>query len=236
MQKYDVNLTVDKYIKYKYLDAEKIRNNSIKLLEEIIKDPKKFNLNIYHIDSLKERVKNIKSMSTFDYYSELAVGLYIDNNGDAWSDENPNGKWQTYRLGDYFSIPLKLENGKETHSALSKDIDWFNMHMQNTYTYDVVWDLVHGIKEPTTEQEKTLYENMKDNENYFSRFKNKDEYVIHNCAYWNYAYLDKNGWKDMDDAKNDIEWIANYFDTFCANLNDNDKVTIFECTKDKVDS
>ena len=46
MQKYDVNLTVDKYIKYKYLDAEKIRNNSIKLLEEIIKDPKKFNLNI----------------------------------------------------------------------------------------------------------------------------------------------------------------------------------------------
>lgn len=235
MQKYDVNLTVDKYIKYKYLDAEKMRENSVKLLEEIIKDPKKFNLNIYHIDSLKERIKNIKSMSTFDYYSELTVGLYIDNNGDAWSDENPNGKWQTYKLGDFFSLPLILNDGKETHSAKNCDIDWFKMHMQNTYTYEIVWDLVHGIKEPSNEQEKHIYENMKDNINYFSKFKNKDEYVVHSCAYWNYAYLDEKGWQDIDDAKNDIEWVSQYFDKFCANLKDTDKVTIFECTKDKID-
>ena len=64
----------------------------------------------------------------------------------------------------------------------------------------------------------------------------KDEYVIHNCAYWNYAYLDENGWKDIDDAKNDIEWVSQYFDNFCANLKDTDKVTIFECTKDKVEN
>lgn len=235
MEKYDVNAVVDKYIKYKYLDAEKMKTNSIKILEEIIKDPKKFNFNIYHIDSLKERIKHIKSMTTFEYYSELTSGLYIDENGNAWSDENPDGKWQTYKLGDFFSLPLILTDGTESHSALNKDIDWFNMHMQNTHTYDSVWDLVHGIKEPKTEEEITIYENMKDNENYFSNFKNKDEYVIHNCAYWNYAYLDKNGWKDIDSAKNDIEWVSTYFDNFCSNLNDNDKVTIYECTKDKVD-
>lgn len=96
-------------------------------------------------------------------------------------------------------------------------------------------DLVNGVKEPETDEEKTLYENMKDNVNYFSKFKNKDEYVVHNCAYWNYAYLDKNGWKDIDDSKNDIEWVSQYFDTFCANLKEGDKVTIFECTKDKID-
>ena len=236
MQKYDVNLTVDKYVKYKYLDAEKMRSNSIKLLEEIVKDPKKFNLNIYHVDSIKERIKNIKAMSTFDYYSELSVGLYIDNNGDAWSDENPNGKWQTYKLGDYFSLPLILNDGTETHTANNGDIDWFKMHMQNTHMYDVVWDLVHGVKKPSNNEELTVYENMKDNVNYFSKFKNKDEYVIHNCAYWNYAYLDENGWVDIDDAKSDIEWVSEYFERFCAKLKDTDKVTIFECTKDKVDS
>lgn len=235
MKQYDANLTVDKYIKYKYLDAEKMRSNSIKILEEIIKDHKKFNLNIYQVDSIKDRIKSIKSMTTFDYYSELTNGLYIDNNGDAWSEENPNGKWQTYKLGDYFSLPLILENGETTHSSIAKNINWFNMHMQNKHTYDTVWDLVHGIKEPITDEEKTLYNNMKDNTNYFLRFKNKDEYVIHNCAYWNYAYLDEHGWKDMDDAKSDIEWISNYFDNFCSNLKENDKVTIFECTKDKID-
>lgn len=235
MSKYDVNATVEKYVKYKYKDATKMRNNAIKVFEEIIKDPKKFNLNLYQTDSIKDRLKELKSMPPFDYYQELTRGLYIDNNGDAWSEENPNGKWQTYKLGDFFSLPLILADKSETHSALNKDIDWYNMHMQNTHTYDVVWDLIKGIKEPSTEEEKTLYENMKDNENYFSRFKDKDEYVIHNCAYWNYAYLDENGWVDMDDSKNDIEWISSYFQRFCENLKDNDKVTIFECTKDKVD-
>lgn len=236
MEKYNVNTVVDKYIKYKYLDAEKMRNNSIKVLEEIIKDPKKFNLNIYQIDSLKDRIRELKSMSNFDYYSELTNGLFIDSNGDAWSEENPNGKWQTCKIGDFFSLPLILSDGSETHSALNKDIDWYRMHMQNTFMYENVWDLVKGDKEPSTEEEHTIFENMKDNENYFARFKDKDEYVIHNCAYWNYAYLDENGWKDIDDAKNDIEWVSKYFDNFCANLKDTDKVTIFECTKDKVEN
>ena len=50
--------------------------------------------------------------------------LYIDSNGDAWSEENPNGKWQTCKIGDFFSLPLILSDGSETHSALNKDIDW----------------------------------------------------------------------------------------------------------------
>ena len=37
-------------------------------------------------------------MSNFDYYSELTNGLFIDSNGDAWSEENPNGKWQTCKI------------------------------------------------------------------------------------------------------------------------------------------
>lgn len=235
MEKYDSNITVDKYIKYKYSESEKMRNNAIKILEEIIHDPKKLNLNHFQVDSLKDRLTELKKMTNFSYYQELTKGYYIDNNGDAWSDENQNGKWQTYNLGDNFSIPLLLKNGEKTNTALYKDIDWNKMHMQNMHTYEVVWDLVHHIIEPSNDMEKTIYKNMKNNVNYFSRFKSKDEYVIHNCAYWNYAVLSDKGWVDIDDAKNDIEWISTFFDKFCTNLNDNDRITIFECTKDKID-
>lgn len=235
MEKYNANLKVEKYIKYKYLDADKMKNNSIKVLDEILKDPNKFNMNQYQIDSLKDRIKQLKSMSTFDYYSELTRGLYIDNNGDAWSDENPNGKWQTCSLGNNFSTPLKLKNGGETNSACVRDIDWDALHLQNTQLYDAVWDLVHHVREPLNDEEKVLLDNMSDKTNYFARFKNKDEYVIHSCAYWNYAYLDENGWVDMDDGNGDIDWISHFYEIYCAHLSKRERVTIFECTKDKTD-
>ena len=84
------------------------------------------------------------------------------------------------------SLPDVIGMTLEEAQALCKDIDWDAMHMVNTITYETVWDLVVEGKEAVTEQEKVLFENMKNQKKYFSRFKNKDEYVIHNCAYWNY--------------------------------------------------
>jgi hypothetical protein len=107
--------------------------------------------------------------------------------------------------------------------------------MNNTYTYEIVWKLIKEGKKPSSEEEETLFNNMKDNVNYFANFKNVDEYVIHNCAYWNYAYLDKDGWQDMDDDKDYSSWISTFFDKFVTKLNPNDKITIFECTKGKID-
>lgn len=40
MEKYDKSLKVKPYIKYRYLDAEKMRNNSLKVLTEITDKPK----------------------------------------------------------------------------------------------------------------------------------------------------------------------------------------------------
>lgn len=231
MDKYDMNLKVEKYKKYKYLDAEKMKNNSIKIMEEIISNPKKFNLSSFHIDVLKEKSKALKEMSSFDYYSNITKGLYYDENGDAWSEENPNGKWMYSKIGDNFSMPLILKDGTTTKQAKYGDIDWNAMHMQNTHVYEIIWDMVKNGRTPTTEKEKTLYENMKDNVNYFNKFKNVDEYVVHNCAYWNYAFLDKNGWKDLDDGGSDVEWIATYFDKFLSNIDENELITIYECSK-----
>lgn len=235
MEKYNSNIEVEPYVKYKYKDADKIKNNSIKLFESIIEDPRKFDLNDYAVDMLKEKLSKMKNLSTFEYYKSLVEGYFIDDNGNALSTENPNGKWQTYKLGNNFSLPLKLLNGGETRESINSEIDWDSMHMNNTSVYESVWQMVVEGREPKNEHEQTLYDNMSVHTNYFKKFNNVDEYVIHNCAYWNYAYLDKNGWVDMDDAKNMFLWISTYFDKFVSKLQPTDKVTIFECTNGKVE-
>lgn len=231
MKKYDNKLEVEPYIKYKYADASKLQKNAIKILNEIINDPTKFGLSIFQIDYFKERKKAINNMSPFEYYQSITDGLYYDKNGNALSEVNPNGKWSYYRLGKNFSLPLKLKSNKEAYEAVNSDINWDAMNMQNTNTYEIVWDLVHGIKSPETEEEKKIYNNMKDKTKYFSNFKDKESYVAYNCAYWNYGYLDENGWKDMDDDGKELDWITNFFDRFVSKLKPNDKVTIYECSR-----
>lgn len=231
MSKYDMNLLVEPYIKYRYTDAKKIRQNALKVIEEVLKNPKAFSLNEFQIDYFTNRKKIINNMSPFEYYQMITEGMYYDDEGNAMSQENPNGKWLTYRLGKNFSLPLKLQNGNETYQALNNEIDWEHMNMQNTKTYEIVWDLVHGNREPRSEEEERIYNNMKDKMNYFSNFKDKDTYVVYNCSYWNYAYLDKNGWKDVDDNGDEIKWITNFYKDYIENLQPNDKVTIYECSK-----
>ena len=55
-----------------------------------------------------------------------------------------------------------------------------------------------------------------------------DDFISHNCAYWNYAFLDENGWVDMDAAKDETEWINNFYERFILHLKDDDLVTIYE--------
>lgn len=232
MSKYQIDSKVSKYIKYKYSEAKQMKNNSIKLLKEIISNPKSFNFNLYHLDYITKRIKYLETISDFDYYCYLTQGLEIDKNGDAWSDINPQGKWKSYKLGDFFSMPLILKDGNQTHQAYNKDINWSCMHLKDTDIYEITWDLVHNIREPINDAEKQIIKNMGDKKNYFDSFSTKEEYVIHNSAYWNYAYLDENGWKDIDDSnKTPFEWISSYYNTYVEPLHENDKITIFECAK-----
>lgn len=231
IKKYDINLSVEPYIKYKYSDAEKLQKNAVKVLDEIIKNHNNFSLNEFQVDYFKERRKAINNMSSFEYYQTITNGLYYDKNGNALSEQNPNGKWTTCRLGEHFSLPLKLKNGKEVYQAISKDVDWGSMNMSNTETYEIVWDLMRGDRKPQNKEEETIYNNMKNKTNYFSTFKDKESYVAYNCSYWNYAYLDSNGWCDLDDKGKELEWISQFFDRFVKPLSPNDKITIYECSK-----
>lgn len=230
MEKYNKALKVKPYIKYKYLEADKMKENSSKVLTEITNKPEKFTLNKFQIDYFKERLKAINAMSTFEYYRTITEGLYYDEDGNALSEENPNGKWDKYNLGKNFSYPLKLKNGKEVYQALAKDIDWNSMHMNEEHVklFEKIWALVIDDDSPSTPEEEKLKANWKTKKNYLSNFKNVDEFVSHNCAYWNYAFLSDKGWIDVDDESDENKWISEFMERFITPLNDDDLVTIYE--------
>lgn len=232
MEKYKIGGKVEKYLRYKYLDAEKMQKNALKMFSQIIDNAKTLNLSKFQVDSLLEKLKSIKNMTPFEYYQTITYGCSYDENGDAYSDVNPNGKWNTYQKGNHFSVPLITTNGNETTSALNKDINWKVLHLADASLYELVWELVKEGKTPSNEEEEKIYNNMKNHDVYFEKFKTKEEYVAHNSAYWNYAYLDENGWIDIDDiGGKDINWVNNFYKNYVSKLNPNDKVTIFEFTK-----
>jgi hypothetical protein len=233
MSKYDKALKVKPYIKYKYLDAEKIRSNAIKMLSNIISNYDKFAMSEGQLEYFKSRLKAINGMSSFEYYSSLTNGLYYDADGNALSEENPDGKWDKYNLGKNFSYPLKLKDGKESYQALSGDVDWNQMHMETNSVnlFEIIWRLVVDDDDPSDANEEQLKNNWKDKKNYLSGFKNVDEFISHNCAYWNYAYLDKNGWVDVDDEGDEMKWVLNFFERFIEPLKNDEKVTIYEFSR-----
>lgn len=232
IKKYDKHLTVEPYIKFKYLDAEKYQKREIAALEKMQQTFQDRKIDPHVNEWIKSKLKHIKEISSFEYYKEITEGLYYDENGNALSEENKNGKYDTCRIGKHFSMPLKLKDGTESYSALNKDIDWGSMHLCNANVYETAWELCVENREPENSQEETIKEKMGDKIAYFENFKTKEEYVNYNTAYWNYAFVTANEWKDMDSETNgdSQKWINTFFETFVENLQDDDLVTIYECT------
>ena len=61
------------------------------------------------------------------------------------------------------------------------------------------------------------------------KFSSKEDYVSYNTSLFYYAYLDKDGWKDMDDAKSPNDWIVNFYDRFIEPMNPKELITLYEC-------
>lgn len=232
MEQYRIGKKVDKYIKYHYHDAKKLYESNLEMLQKIVGNGKEFNFNQYQLDMLNEKIKALKNMTPFEYYQNLTYGCTYDDNGDAWSDLNPLGKWNRFQNSLHFSVPFINREGKEVSSELNKNINWKLLHNADSALYEAVWELVKEGREPIDEEEKKIKSNMINREAYFERFKSKEEYVAHNAAYWNYAYLDENGWQDLDMFNgSDIEWTKSFFDKFITPLKGDDRLTIFEFTR-----
>lgn len=233
MRPYDINGDNDTEVLYYKVKSKEIWGEAILKLETIINDGlcEKFG---YDEETLNAYLLDIKEMGYEAYFDEISEPYEKDEYGNALYDENPNGKWEIYSYPNLFAVPFVLKNGEETFQAKVCDIDWSKMHLHNEEPYIVAWEtVVEGI-EPMTDDERNIYENMKNRTQYFENFENKEAYVNYNTAFWSYAFLDEKGWEEINNRTKDQKWVSEYFERFILPLIENEPntlLTIFECTR-----
>ena len=133
-------------------------------------------------------------------------------------------------IGKLFSVPFTLKDGTISFSAKKCDIDWDKMHLHNKEIYEAAWDMVMENKTPETDEEKLVYENMKNRTLSFQEFGNKETYVTSNTSFWGYAFLsEETNWIDAE-KYDQFTWMMNFYDTFIKPLPDDTLLTIVECS------
>lgn len=229
MKPYDRREEEEPYVRYRYKDAAKIKEKYIELYEGILNSDEE----TIDKEELEDIVNDLKEMSIEEFYEELTEGLTIDDEtGDAISTENRQGMFSYYELGKWLSVPFLLKGGREVFQAKKSDINWDKIHLGGGDIYRKTWEMVMEGVEPSTDYEKTIYDNMKDKETYFKKFETKENYVVSNTAFWGYAFLsEKTGWVDASDTSDQFVWMAEYYNMFIKNLPNDTLLTIYECKK-----
>lgn len=229
MKPYDRREEEEPYVRYHYKDATKIKEKYIELYEGILNSDEE----TIDKEELEDIVNDLKEMSVEEFYEELTEGLTIDDEtGDAISTENRQGMFSYYELGKWLSVPFLLKGGREVFQAKKSDINWDKIHLGGGDIYRKTWEMVMEGVEPSTDYEKTIYDNMKDKETYFKKFETKENYVVSNTAFWGYAFLsEKTGWVDASDTNDQFVWMSEYYNMFIKNLPDDTLLTIYECKK-----
>lgn len=229
MEPYDKRKVIEPYVKYRFKDAQKLKEKYIEIYEGVLKNENE----TVDKNMLNCVIEDLKDMTIEEFYSDLTKGLKIsEENGDAYSTENPNGKFSYYEIGKWFSIPFYTKDGKEVFQAKKSDIDWDKMHLNGGEIYKRAWEMVMENSEPENDYEAQIFENMKDKTNYFEKFVTKENYIISNTAFWGYAFVsDKTGWIDASESDSQFVWMSCFYNMFIENLSDDTLLTIYECKK-----
>lgn len=226
LKEYDSKKEIERYCVYRFSDAQKLYDKKILFLRKLVETyPDNF--------IFKSELEYYEGIDHIDFFLELTEGLDIDEEtGDAYSTENPNGKYYGAVLGGNFALPLIKKDGTETYQCNKGDVNWDEIHLKNGSIYEAAWDMVMGDKKPETEEEKIVYENMKNRTSYFEFYQNKENYVLSNTSFFGYAFLSQEtGWVELDDAVNQIDWVRNFYDRFIVPLSDDTTISVYECTR-----
>lgn len=229
--KYGPDVKVEPYTVFEYSRAEEYRQNKITFYEKLLEnDGISEDQRIY----ITECIKDWKEMDIMDFYLELTEGLELDEKtGNAISSENPDLKYVQCNVARKFAYPFILKDGSEVFSAKKGDIDWSKVHLADARAYEVAWDTVMEGKTPETDDEKAIYENMKERKYYFEIFGNRENYIKSNTAFWGYAFLsEETGWVELDNTIPQFEWVSDYYDRFIKPLPDKTLLTKYECLRD----
>lgn len=231
--KYSADITVDKWLKFKHDDAAKMHQGHLEYVRAVVGDTRlpltKQQKSLYRLI-----IGRLEEMTDEQYFRAVTRGLEHDDNGDAYTTENPEAKYWTPRCyqgrlektGEegYFSNPFILketgENGQAKRSYVAKfdEIDWAKMHLNNVELYRAAWELVVDGRAPKNEQEKQIADRMANRRAYFMNFIGVEDYIIHSTAFWTYAIINANGFASMDDSPSDREWVRTFFDNFIKPL------------------
>ena len=104
IKEYDSNKKVEQYTVLQFKNAGKLRQKYIKFYEEMLLKLEPTDPN-YPL--AEEQLKIYKEQSDVDFFVDITEGYDIDEEtGDAVSDKNPNGKYDSCRLGKNFAVPL----------------------------------------------------------------------------------------------------------------------------------
>lgn len=240
VKSFSADTKVEPYVYMGIDDAPKKRKADLKFLENLINN-KTYVFDSYQKDIFGKLYRQYAKMTDFEYFVNKATEygcVFNEENGDAMTDKNPN----TFYCGEkcyqksFLATgeeapcvnPFKLKNGTMSYSAKKGEIDWDLMHMYNTDTYKSVWEMVVDKREPENEDEKDLFESMKNRFQYFRNFENKEDYITRSCAFWTHGVATEFKYYEADFKVSDGEWAKNYFDKFIANIDDDVLLTIYE--------
>jgi len=227
MKPYDKKISVEPYILYNYKDAHKLKKLYIESCKaEVIECTTPLEQ-----DDINDEIDYVTQLNDEDFFEYFTGEYEKDDEGNAISTKNKKGKWTSYQLGKFFSVPFITLDGIETFQEYKKNIDWYRIHLHGQEIYKRAWEMVMENSEPINDNEKNIYENMKNRTAYFQKFKNKETYVVHSTAFWGYAFLDDNKWVDMDSEPDEFSWVSNFFEKYIDPLDENTLLTIYECRK-----
>ena len=223
---YDATIEVAPYVKYKKGDADKLRMAYIKAYEGYLKNlPEDWDY-----DLVKDTIEDLQNMSSDEFFDWFCKGMDKDEEGNALTTVNPDGKFRYCNVGKMFCVPFIDNEGKEVYQARKKDIDWNRIHGANKELYRSTWEMVMEDSTPQSDNECVIYKNMHDKVGYLNKFETKENYVTSSTAFWGYAFLsDTTGWMDANDTPSQFEWMSNYYDVFIKLLPEDTLLTIYEC-------
>lgn len=233
IKKFNINEDCEPRVVFYFKDKDKLYNNYLKTLKAVI-DMGNIPIDGVDKEEITKRYTEIKNMTPFQFYLQLSQDLnyyFDDKTGNAMTIKKENG-WSSYKTKGFFINPFILTDTTETFSAIKKDIDWeFMGHKDEKETYKVVWETVIEHILPHNDIEQELYENMKDKTKYLETFQSKENYILFNTAFWTHAVIDENDtWHEVK-FENQSEWIITFFNKWIMPLEDNTKLTLFECYK-----
>ena len=239
MLRYDAETKVEPYVVFEHRKAADYRKDYIKSLKNMIKyyeDELKKNPDTPYlkerIDYFREEADDIENESDDDFYFGLVDGYEVNEETlDAYTRDNPEEKFTSHKIGGFFSVPLIRKDGTETYQARKGDIAWEQIHLAGQRPYEVAWDTTHGLSEPQGEEETAIYENMKSRMAYFANFEDREHYVASMTAFWGLAFVDKNGWYELDGKTKQFDWVVNFYDRFIKPLPEDTLLTIYECVR-----